>query len=210
MSQDKPATSAVDGADIYIGIVAARYNNELVEALIKRARATLRKARVQESSIKVLRVPGAAELPYVVNMLAQTDEYDCIIALGVIIAGDTQHHEVLANSTAVALQGIALQSEVPVINGVLTVNNRAQAEERVTGAMDRGAEFANAALEMAWHRVHLGDYLEALDAEADKQELEAEQQQMEAGSFPGFSDDADDDDDDEDEFGDGRSPFHKN
>ncbi|MDR2845412.1 MAG: 6,7-dimethyl-8-ribityllumazine synthase [Puniceicoccales bacterium] len=200
MSQDKPTIPLVDGTDLSFAVVAARYNNDLVETLLKRVRATLRKARVSDSSIKVLRVPGAAELPYVANMLAQTSEYACVIVLGVIIAGETNHHEVLANSTAVALQGIALQSEVPVINGILTVNSREQAEARASGELDRGAEFANAALEMAWHHVQLGDYLDALDAEAEREE-----QAHEADEFSDFDDDGDSDD-----FGTGRSPFQHN
>lgn len=198
MSQNKPDRAPVDGTDLYFGIVASRYNNDLVEALLKRVRATLRQSRVEEGSIKVLRAPGAAELPYVANMLAQTGEYDCIIALGVIVKGDTNHDEVLAHSTALTLQGIALQTEVPVINGILSVNTREQAEERVNGATDRGAEFAAAALEMAWHRVQLGDYLDNLDNEAEREEADSEF--LEFGG----------DDDEDDDFNSGRSPFHKN
>ncbi len=204
MSQDKPAAPAVDGTDFYFGIVAARYNNALVEALLERVRKTLRKNKVAEGSIKVLRVPGSAELPYVANMMAQTGEYDCVIALGVIISGDTIHDQVIAQSTAVALQGIAIQSEIPVINGILTVNTLAQAEERVNGSMDRGAEFANAALEMAWHNMQLGDYLDALDQEAEEEE-KAARENGDSDIFGG-----DDDGDGGDDFGSGRSPYHKN
>ncbi|MDR2513358.1 MAG: 6,7-dimethyl-8-ribityllumazine synthase [Puniceicoccales bacterium] len=200
MSQDKPKKASVDGTDLYFGIVAARYNNELVEALIKRVRATLREARVSEKSIKVLRVPGAAEVPYVASMLAHTDEYDCLIALGVVVKGDTNHNEVLAHSTAIELQAIATRTEIPVINGILSVETREQAEERVNGKTDRGAEFARAAIEMAWHRVQLGDYLDSLDAEYERSAMAAEAQ-----DFLGF-----DSDDEDGDFNPGRSPFHKN
>jgi len=134
-------------------------------------------------------------------MLAQTDEYDCVIALGVVLAGETNHHEHIAHATGIALQGIGIQSEVPVINGIIIANSREQAEARVFGEMDRGAEFAQAALEMAWHRVQLCDYLDALDEEAAREE----QAEFEA-----------DDDDSGPEFGGpsdgkgGRNPFHKN
>ncbi len=205
MSTDKPTAPSVDGTDLFFGIVASRYNNDLVEALLERVRSELRAARVAEGAIKVLRVPGASELPYVANMLAQTGEYDCVIALGLIIAGDTLHHEVIAQSTAVALQGIAMQTEVPVINGILTTNTRAQAEERVTGGLDRGAEFAHAALEMAWHHVQLGDYLDALDEEVARQQTEDD-----AAALQDFMEDMGDDEDEGDSFGNGRSPFHKN
>jgi 6,7-dimethyl-8-ribityllumazine synthase len=70
-----------------------------------------------------LRVPGLGELPYVANMTASSGEVDCVIALGVVIAGDTPHHEIIAQSTAHALQDIAIRSEVPVINGIIVTNN---------------------------------------------------------------------------------------
>ena len=204
MSKDKPSAPSIDGSDLYIGIVASRFNADLVDKLVERVRETLRKHKVAAGSIKILRVPGANEIPYVANMLAQTDEYDAVIALGVVLAGETNHHEHIAHATGVALQGISIQSEVPVINGIIVVQNREQAEARVFGEMDRGAEFAHAAVEMAWHRVQLCDYLDALDEEAAREEREA----FEAGQ---------DDDEDEDKgFGGpgdgkgGRNPFHKN
>ena len=200
MSQDKPSAPNIDGTDLFIGIVASRFNADLVDKLVERVRETLRKNKVAAGSIKVLRVPGANEIPYVANMLAQTDEYDAIITLGVVLAGETNHHEHIAHSTGVALQGIGIQTEVPVINGIIVANTRAQAEARDFGEMDRGAEFAHAALEMAWHRVQLCDYLDTLDEEAAREEREA------------FEID-DEDEDDSPGFGDGkggRNPFHKN
>ncbi len=202
MSQDKPSAPTVDGTDLYIGIVASRFNAELVDKLVERVRETLRKNKVANGSIKLLRVPGANEIPYVANMLAQTDEYDCIIALGVVLAGETNHHEHIAHSTGVALQGIGIQSEVPVINGIIVANSLEQARARVFGEMDRGAEFANAALEMAWHRVQLCDYLDALDEEAAREEREAmgeDEDDDDTGGFGGASDGKG-----------GRNPFHKN
>lgn len=205
MSKDKPSSARIDGTDLYIGIVASRFNADLVDKLVERCRDTLRKNKVAAGSIKLLRVPGANEIPYVANMLAQTDEYDAIIALGVVLAGETNHHEHIAHATGVALQGIGIQSEIPVINGIIVTDTREQAESRVLGDMDRGAEFAHAALEMAWHRVQLCDYLDALDEEAAREEQES----FEAGMD-------DDDDDDEPGFGGdsdgkgGRNPFHKN
>ena len=205
MSKDKPSAPNIDGSDLYIGIVASRFNADLVDKLVERVRETLRKHKVAAGSIKLLRVPGANELPYVANMLAQTDEYDCVIALGVVLAGETNHHEHIAHATGVALQGIAIQSEVPVINGIIVAPTREQAEARIFGDMDRGAEFAHAAVEMAWHRVQLCDYLDTLDEEAAKAEREA----FEAGEL-------DDEEDDDKGFGGsgdgkgGRNPFHKN
>ncbi len=163
MSLDKPEILSVDGSNLYIAVVASRYNNDLVEMLLKRSLDTLKKSGVPEANIKVLRVPGAAEIPYVCNMVAATEDYDCVIALGVIVAGDTDHHTILAESTAHALQRIALDTEIPVINGIITANGRAQALARVGDEINRGAEFANAALEMAQHSIQLSQYLDSID-----------------------------------------------
>lgn len=165
MSKDKPKPTAIDGRDLWFAIVAARYNGDLVGALLERAQKTLLDAHVPPEQIKVVHVPGSAEIPYAAHMLAMTGEYDAVIGLGVVIAGDTPHHEIIASSTAVALQSSALRSEVPMINGILVTLDRAQAEARCTGVIDRGPEFARAALEMAVHRVELGEHLEAMDDE---------------------------------------------
>jgi len=165
MSQDKPQPTDIDGRDLWIAIVAARYNGDLVDTLLERARRTLRDAKVPQAQITVIRVPGSAEVPYAAHMLAMTGEHDCVIGLGVVIAGDTPHHEVIGHSTAHALQEVALRSEVPVINGIVVTNTRLQAEERCKGDLDRGTEFAQAALIMAQHRIQLGDRLEQVDAE---------------------------------------------
>jgi 6,7-dimethyl-8-ribityllumazine synthase len=209
MSKDKPKnTPAFDGTDFVIGIIASRYNNDLVEALLKDVRAALRKAKVADASIKVLRVPGAAEIPYVANMLALTDEYDCLIALGVIIKGDTNHDEVLANSTALTLQGISVQSETPVINGIISANTREQAQERTSGGQARGATFATAALEMAWHHAQLGDYLDSLfDIDEDEEGDDENAEEMDYLEYEKkIYGKGDDDDDDGDDF----PPFNKN
>jgi 6,7-dimethyl-8-ribityllumazine synthase len=165
MSKDKPNPTAIDGSDLWFAIVAARYNSDLVEVLLQRAQRTLLDARVPQEQIKVVHVPGSAEIPYAAHMLAMTGEYDAVIGLGVVIAGETPHHEIIATSTASALQSSALRSEVPMINGIIVTLDRAQAEARCTGLMDRGPEFARAALEMAVHRVELGEHLEQIDDE---------------------------------------------
>lgn len=147
MSLASPAASAVDGTGFKIGIVAARFNAELVDALLARAQATLTAAGVQASDIVVLRVPGSHEVPWAAAELASGR--DCVVALGVLIGGDTNHHEMVGESVSHALQRVALDHRVPVINGVIVTNTLAQAEARTTGQIDRGAEFGRAALEMA-------------------------------------------------------------
>ena len=165
MSTDKPTFPKISGADLRLAVVAARYNNTLVEALIRRVLETFKQHEVSPRNVELRRVPGSNELPYVANMLAATGQFDCIVALGVIISGDTMHDKVIAHNTAAALASIGFSTEVPVINGILTVNNVKQAEERITGAMDRGGEFAMAALEMARHKIELTERLDAIEAE---------------------------------------------
>jgi len=165
MSQDKPKPTDIDGRDLWFAVAAARYNGSLVDSLLERVRRTLRDAKVPADHIKVVRVPGSSEVPYAAHMLAMTGEYDCVVALGVVVAGETPHHEVIAASTAAALQETALRSEVPVINGIVVALDAAQAEARCRGALDRGAEFGRAALEMALHRIELGERLDQIAAE---------------------------------------------
>ncbi len=168
MSTDKPVFPKISGDELRFGIVAARYNNALVEALVKRVLETFKQHNVSALHVELKRVPGSAELPYMANMLASTGQFDCIVALGVIIAGDTIHDEVIAQSTAQALTAVGFSTEVPVINGILTTQTAEQAEERVNGKTDRGREFALAALEMARHKV---DMIERLD-EIEQRELD--------------------------------------
>jgi 6,7-dimethyl-8-ribityllumazine synthase len=149
MSLSSPPARAIDGAAFAIGIVAACFNPELVDALLERVTAGLRGAGVKAGRITVVRVPGSHEVPWAVQALAVRGRRDCVIGLGVLIGGDTSHHELVGRSVSQALQRVALDTRVPVINGVIVADTRAQAEARCRGKINRGAEFAVAALEMA-------------------------------------------------------------
>lgn len=168
MSLDKPIPDALDGADLRFAIVTAGYNGELVQALRKNAVKALRSARVAEDNIRIIEVPGSGEIPYAAYMTAMSGDFDCVIGLGVVVAGDTPHHEIIAHSTATALQDAAIRSEVPVINGIVVTNNREQAVARCQGSLDRGTEFAHAALTMARHRITLGERLDQVEEEERK------------------------------------------
>jgi len=163
MSDTPPDPAKIDGSDFFIGIVAARYNGKLVDTLLTRVTKVLKEHGVRQRNIEVLRVPGSNEIPYAAHMLAATGEFDCLIALGVIVAGETTHHEVISHGAAYSLHSIGMQSEIPVINGILTVDSEKQASERISGKLDRGAEFALAALEMARHKLKLVERLDALE-----------------------------------------------
>jgi len=131
-----------------IGVVAACYNPQLVDALLARVQAGLRAAGVPARRIRVVRVPGSHELPVAAQWLARRRP-DAVIALGVLVRGNTIHYELIANATTAALQAVALATGVPVINGVIVAETAAQARARCAGRIDRGAEFAHAALVMA-------------------------------------------------------------
>ena len=148
MSLSAPSLPAIPGADLRIGIAAARFNESLVDGLLARVTGALRASGVAESHVAVVRVPGSHEVPWAVRALARRRGFDCVIGLGVLIAGDTNHHEMVGESVSHALQRVALETGVPVINGVIVVNSRAQAKARCVGKINRGAEFAAAALEM--------------------------------------------------------------
>jgi 6,7-dimethyl-8-ribityllumazine synthase len=146
MSLDAPALGPIDGAPFSFGVVAACFNAELVEGLLASLKTTLAAAGVKPERIELLRVPGSHEVPYAAQLLAVSGRHNCVIALGVLIGGDTNHHEMVCNSVS---QQLSLAARLPVINGVIVANTRAQAEARCLGAINRGAEFARAALAMA-------------------------------------------------------------
>lgn len=149
MSLASPGLAVVNGAAFKLGIVASRFNGELIEALLSRVQGVLQAAGVKEKNVKLVRVPGSHEVPWAAQALAQGRRYDALVALGVLIGGDTNHHEVVGQSVSHALQRVALDSGTPVINGVIVTDTPAQARERCAGKIDRGAEFAHAALAMA-------------------------------------------------------------
>ncbi len=149
MSVAFPEPAPVDGAKLTFAIVAARYNQDLVDHLLEKVTATLAEAGVPDDGIEVLRVPGSNEIPFAIQLQAESGRFDCCIALGVLIKGATAHYHVVGQSVSDALQMIALNAGVPTINGVVVADSRVQAEERIRGNMDRGGEFARAALEMA-------------------------------------------------------------
>lgn len=149
MSLSAPKSAAISGAPFKVGIAAARYNERFVGALLDQAVAVLRKMGVKKKNLIVIRVPGSNELPAAIQLLAKQRRPDVLMALGVIIRGDTIHYELIAEAVTHALQRVALDSRRPVINGVVVAENEAQAAHRSQGKIDRGAEFARAALAMA-------------------------------------------------------------
>ncbi|WP_269540496.1 6,7-dimethyl-8-ribityllumazine synthase [Cerasicoccus fimbriatus] len=163
MSEHQAQFEDLDASDLYFSIIAARYNGELIDVLIQRAVDTLVEHGANPENIDINRVPGSNEIPYLAGMHGLTGQYDCIIGLGVIIKGGTAHDEVIAHSTANALHTAAMSAETPIINGIITANTEEQAVERIKGPMDRGAEFARAAIEMARHKLEVVETLDELE-----------------------------------------------
>jgi 6,7-dimethyl-8-ribityllumazine synthase len=133
------------GADRTVGVVVSRFNGEISNRLLESALEALQKAGVAEERITVMPVPGSFELPIGAMALAKTRRYSCVVALGCVIRGETAHFDYVAGEAASGLQLAGLETGVPVAFGVLTVDTAEQAEARV----DKGADAARAALEMA-------------------------------------------------------------
>jgi 6,7-dimethyl-8-ribityllumazine synthase len=140
----------VRGEGLRVALVAARFNAHITERLLERGRACLLEHGVDEAAAEVFRVPGAWELPQAVGALARTGRFDAVIAYGCVIRGDTPHFEFIAGEAARGLAEAARDTGVPVIFGVLTTENEAQAAERADpDGQDKGREAALSALAMA-------------------------------------------------------------
>ena len=136
----------LDGKGVRIGIVVSRFNPEVGEALLAACTAALTKHGVLASDIRVITVPGALEVPLALQKMANTGNYDALIALGAVIRGETYHFEIVANESADGITTVALDTGVPVANGILTTDDESQAAARVS---QKGADCAAAAIEMA-------------------------------------------------------------
>lgn len=132
-----------------LAIVASRWNPRIVDALINAAHKALIENGVVEGSIDLIRVPGAWEIPAVAAKLAAAEAHAAILALGCVVRGDTRHYEQVADGCAEGLMRVAVEYRIPVLNGVLAVENHADAEARAGGKHgNKGEEIALAALEM--------------------------------------------------------------
>jgi 6,7-dimethyl-8-ribityllumazine synthase len=136
----------LNGAALRIGIVVGRFNEKAGEGLLASCTATLAKQGVSDSAIRVVSVPGALEIPLALQKLANTGKFDALIALGAVIRGETYHFEIVSNESASGITMVALDSGVPIANGILTTENEVQAMARVE---EKGSDCALAAIEMA-------------------------------------------------------------
>jgi 6,7-dimethyl-8-ribityllumazine synthase len=144
---EKGETPDLSGSDLAIAIVVARYNEDVTRRLLRGALNALTEVGVEEPD--VFWVPGALELPVAALALAEKGGYDAIVSLGCVIRGDTYHFEIVANQSAAGLMQVQLDTGVPITNGVLTTEDREQAQARSGPKNNKGAEAAAAAVEMA-------------------------------------------------------------
>jgi 6,7-dimethyl-8-ribityllumazine synthase len=149
MTKESPPRPRVVKSKRAFAIVASRFNAQYVNALVDHATQELR-ALVPGATISLHRVPGAFEIPVAVRVLAAQNRTDAIIACGVILQGETNHAQNLSRSVTDALQRIAVDQAVPVINVVLSFDNESQARARcLENKINRGTEAARAAVEIA-------------------------------------------------------------
>ncbi|MBC7444849.1 MAG: 6,7-dimethyl-8-ribityllumazine synthase [Polaromonas sp.] len=143
---DKGPGEKLDGKKLAIGIVQARFNEGITNALAAACLHELAALGVEEKNITHVRVPGALEVPCALQALAETEKFDALIALGCIIRGETYHFELVANESGAAVTRLALDYQLPIANAILTVETLTQAEARQT---DKGRDAARVAVEMA-------------------------------------------------------------
>jgi 6,7-dimethyl-8-ribityllumazine synthase len=128
-----------------VAVVLSRFNPGIGDLMLAGALRAIQEAGVVERNVTVVTVPGALETPLALQRLAQTGDYDALVALGAVIRGDTYHFEVVANESARGLMEVALETGLPVANGILTTDTEEQARAR----KDKGAEAVRVAIEMA-------------------------------------------------------------
>lgn len=135
-----------DGTGLKIGIALSRFNQDVGEGLLAAATATLTRKGVKESDMVIVTVPGALELPLVLQKMARSGRFDALIALGAVIRGETYHFEIVSNEMAAGITRVSLDTGVPIANGVLTTDTDHQATHRMS---EKGRDAALCAIEMA-------------------------------------------------------------
>jgi 6,7-dimethyl-8-ribityllumazine synthase len=147
---DKGAVDSADarmnGKKLKVGIVQARFNASVTDALAQACRGELVALGVAEKDIDLITVPGALEVPVALQALAEKATYDALVAIGCIIRGETYHFELVANESGAGVTRVSLDYQVPIANAILTTEDMAQAQAR---QVDKGRDAARVAIEMA-------------------------------------------------------------
>lgn len=150
MKISKSNPKELNGRPYKFAIIFSRYNDGIGNELLKNTHNTLLRHGTKPKNIAVFRVPGALEIPVTANALALKNKFNAIIALGVVIKGETPHFDLVSRECYRGLMDISLCSDTPIIFGVLTTNTEKQAKDRAaTSKQNKGREFAESAIEMA-------------------------------------------------------------
>lgn len=138
----------LDATGLRVALVCARFNDDITGRLEGGARSALVEHGAADSDVHTVWVPGALEVPVVAAAMARSGRYDAVVGIGAVVRGETYHFEVVSNESAAGLMRVALDTGVVVTNGIITVDNMAQALDRVGGAHGhKGADAALAAVE---------------------------------------------------------------
>ena len=151
-----------DGSGLRIGIVQARFNEDVCHGLASACLAELKRLGVDDQDVLLVTVPGALEIPLALQKMAESGQFDALIALGAVIRGETYHFELVSNESGAGITRIGLDCGIPVANAVLTTENDEQAEVRMAA---KGTDAARVAVEMA----NLVAALDELADEADEE-----------------------------------------
>ena len=154
--------TTLDGEGLRIGIVQSRFNAPVCEGLLAACLAELSRLGVATEDVFRLTVPGALEIPLTLQKMAETMQFDALIALGAVIRGETYHFELVANESGSGITKVGLEFGIPIANAVLTTENDAQAIARMT---EKGTDAARVAVEMANLVLALDELSEAADPE---------------------------------------------
>lgn len=146
LEADKGSTGLLNGHDVHVGIVRARFNDTITQTLHQACVQELLALGVQLENVASVDVPGALEVPVALQAMAASNEFDALIALGCIIRGETYHFELVANESGAGVSRVSLDYEIPIANAILTVENEAQAVAR---QIEKGRDAARVAIEMA-------------------------------------------------------------
>ncbi|GCE02718.1 6,7-dimethyl-8-ribityllumazine synthase [Dictyobacter aurantiacus] len=138
-------TMSLEGTDLTFGLVVARYNWSVTGAVLALCQQELLHLGVAGKAVHVVYVPGSYELPTIAQAMLIHQAYDALICIGCVMKGETRHDVVVEDAVAYGIQRVSLDTGIPIILGVLCVENQQQAEQRIT----RGKEFAQAAVDVA-------------------------------------------------------------
>lgn len=141
-----PKRNLLDGKQLRIGIVQARFNDGVTQALVQACCTELAALGVADKNVTLVQVPGALEIPVALMGLAEKMKYDALVAIGCIVRGETYHFELVANESSAGVSRVALDYQLPIANAILTTENMAQAVARQS---EKGRAAAAVAVEMA-------------------------------------------------------------